>query len=70
MRAATASRRRCCSRQASAKQQERDYRLDGLFTPSASRADLPAVVLEAQMREDPGISEADVADAVTWARQP
>jgi predicted transposase YdaD len=33
---------------------EREYRLDGLFTPPAERADLPAVVLEAQMVPDPG----------------
>ena len=33
---------------------EREYRLDGLFSPPANRADLPAVVLEAQMAADPG----------------
>jgi len=33
---------------------EREYRLDGLFSPSLQRPDLPAVVLEAQMAPDPG----------------
>ena len=33
---------------------EREYRLDGLFLPSQQRADLPAVVLEAQMAADEG----------------
>ena len=33
---------------------EREYRLDGLFLPREQRADLPAVVLEAQMAADPG----------------
>lgn len=33
---------------------EREYRLDGLFTPPPQRPDLPAVVLEAQMAPDPG----------------
>jgi predicted transposase/invertase (TIGR01784 family) len=32
---------------------EREYRLDGLFSPPQQRDDLPAVVLEAQMQEDP-----------------
>ena len=32
---------------------EREYRLDGLFSPPEQRADLPAVVLEAQMQDDP-----------------
>ena len=34
---------------------EREYRLDGLFTPPPQRPDLPAVVLEAQMAADPGL---------------
>ena len=34
---------------------EREYRLDGLFTPPPQRPDLPAVVLEAQMAPDPGL---------------
>ena len=33
---------------------EREYRLDGLFTPPPQRPDLPAVVLEAQMAADAG----------------
>ena len=33
---------------------EREYRLDGLFSPPPQRPDLPAVVLEAQMAPDPG----------------
>jgi predicted transposase YdaD len=33
---------------------EREYRLDGLFSPPPQRPDLPAVVLEAQMAADPG----------------
>ena len=33
---------------------EREYRLDGLFSPPPQRPDLPAVVLEAQMGPDPG----------------
>ncbi len=33
---------------------EREYRLDGLFTPPQQRPDLPAVVLEAQIAPDPG----------------
>ena len=33
---------------------EREYRLDGLFSPPVSRTDLPAVVLEAQMAADRG----------------
>ena len=32
---------------------EREYRLDGLFSPPPDRSDLPAVVLEAQMAADP-----------------
>ena len=33
---------------------EREYQLDGLFSPPPQRPDLPAVVLEAQMAPDPG----------------
>ena len=33
---------------------EREYRLDGLFSPPEQRTDLPAVILEAQMAADPG----------------
>ena len=33
---------------------EREYRLDGLFSPPLQRPDLPAVVLEAQMAPDAG----------------
>ena len=33
---------------------EREYRLDGLFTPPLHRDDLPAVILEAQMAADRG----------------
>ena len=47
MRVATAFRRRTVLK-------EREYRLDGLFTPPPQRSDLPAVVLEAQMAADPG----------------
>ena len=32
---------------------EREYRLDGLFSPPEQRDDMPAVVLEAQMAENP-----------------
>jgi len=32
---------------------EREYRLDGLFSPPEQRNDLPAVILEAQMAADP-----------------
>ncbi len=31
---------------------EREYRLDGLFSPPEQRNDLPAVILEAQMAAD------------------
>lgn len=33
---------------------QREYRLDGLFSPPEQRTDLPAVILEAQMAADPG----------------
>ena len=33
---------------------EREYRLDGLFLPPADQAELPALILEAQMAADPG----------------
>ena len=46
MQAATAFRRQLLK--------EREYRLDGLFSPPPQRPDLPAVVLEAQMAHDPG----------------
>ena len=32
---------------------EREHRLDGLFSPPEHRDDLPAVILEAQIKEDP-----------------
>ena len=33
---------------------EREYRLDGLFLPPTDQAELPALILEAQMAADPG----------------
>jgi predicted transposase/invertase (TIGR01784 family) len=48
---------------------EREYRLDGLFLPPASRPDLPAVILEAQMASDPGFLRRLYAESSRWLQQ-
>ncbi|NBQ22600.1 MAG: DUF2887 domain-containing protein [Synechococcaceae bacterium WB6_3B_236] len=48
---------------------EREYRLDGLFSPPPQRDDLPAVVLEAQMAADPNFLLRLYAESARFLQQ-
>jgi predicted transposase YdaD len=48
---------------------EREYRLDGLFLPPPERAELPAVILEAQMAADPTFLRRLYAESGRWLQQ-
>jgi predicted transposase YdaD len=48
---------------------EREYRLDGLFLPPSQRPDLPALILEAQMGEDPGFLRRLYAESARLLQQ-
>ena len=48
---------------------EREYRLDGLFSPPAQRPDLPAVILEAQMAADPSFLLRLYAESARFLQQ-
>jgi predicted transposase YdaD len=48
---------------------EREYRLDGLFSPPEQRNDLPAVILEAQMAADPAFLLRLYAESARFLQQ-
>jgi len=48
---------------------EREYRLDGLFSPPVHRDDLPAVILEAQMAVDRGFLLRLYAESARFLQQ-
>ena len=48
---------------------QREYRLDGLFLPPEDRPDLPALILEAQMRADEGFLLRLYAESARWLQQ-
>jgi predicted transposase YdaD len=48
---------------------EREYRLDGLFSPPVHRDDLPAVILEAQMAADTGFLLRLYAESARFLQQ-
>jgi predicted transposase YdaD len=48
---------------------QREYRLDGLFLPPEDHPELPALILEAQMRADEGFLLRLYAESARWLQQ-